>query len=84
MNNDEVPLPPCPECGGERVWFQVKGEVGILADFGEGVWKSTREYAWIHACTCLKCGTTTLRLAPDQMEKIREWGRTQHPFPLFS
>ena len=85
MNNNEVSLPPCPECGGERVWFQLRNEgVGIFADLGKGVWKSTRKSAWLHACTCLQCGATTLRPAPDQMETIREWGRTQEPFGLFS
>jgi hypothetical protein len=76
MKNDEAPLPPCPECGGERVWFPWRSEpVGI--DAGKG--KST----WLNACTCLKCGATTLRPDPEMMEKIREWARTQKPFTLF-
>ena len=73
MNNQEAPLSPCPECGGPRAWFRVEREsIYLYAGFGK--------MTLLYACTCLACGTTTLRPAPERMEKIRQWAETQKPF----
>jgi len=66
MNSQGVSLSPYPECGGPRAWFRVERDSCYLyAGFG----KMTKLYA----CTCLACGTTTLRPAPEKMEQIRQW-----------
>ena len=73
MDNQEHPLPPCPERGGPRAWFRVEREsMCLYAGWGK--------FAQLYACTCLGCGATTLRPPPHQMEEIREWARTQKPF----
>ncbi|HEY0754557.1 MAG TPA: hypothetical protein VGD98_11380 [Ktedonobacteraceae bacterium] len=73
MNSQEIKLTPCPECGGPRAWFRVERE-SIYLNAGSG--KLTRLYA----CTCLACGTATLRPAPEKMQEIRQWAQTQKPF----
>ena len=78
MNNKELPLSPCLECGGPRALFQVLGETIFIHV------KNFIPAVQLYACTCLQCGATTLRPAPHRMEEIRQWAETGAPFLLDS
>lgn len=75
MNNQEVQLTPCPECGGPRFLFPIDRE-------SINIWFGFFKAARLYACTCLSCGATTMRPSPKNMESLRQWAKTQKPFDL--
>jgi hypothetical protein len=78
IQNQEVPLSPCPECGGQRALFQYETDHGGTIYLHVGFGKN----AQLFASTCLVCGATTLRPSPEKMEEIRAWATNQKPFKL--
>ena len=81
MNNKELPLSPCLECGGPRALFRVS-EHSIWITMSQDINVNLSKQARLYACTCLTCGATTLRPAPHRMEEIRQWAKTEKPFLL--
>lgn len=55
---------PCPECQGERVLFQ---RVRI-----QDSPPALMHTAYLYACVCLKCGSTTERPHPKALEQLRK------------
>jgi len=82
MNNKQQPLSPCLECGGPRALFLIREGMFITAS--SDLYVNISKQARLYACTCLRCGATTLRPAPHRMEEIRQWAETEQPFLLSS
>ena len=57
-------LPPCPECGGPQAlfWDAPASMVPVSA------WRSVP----LHACICVRCGHTTLRVLQNDLEPVRK------------
>jgi hypothetical protein len=73
----ELSLPPCPECGGPRAFFQCSSPAIYI-----GAWRRIKVYGH----TCLTCGHTTLRIHPDDLKVLQKaaekaQGKASHPCP---
>jgi hypothetical protein len=64
-------LSPCPECGGRRVMFHCDTGSGYPLHI-----PVSRPFIpsglQLYACTCLGCGHTTLRIHPNDLERLRQ------------
>lgn len=61
---------PCPECGGPRAFFKRKSGIPSSP-------RSIVSYVIIvYAHICLECGHTSLRIHPDDMERLRKAAET--------
>jgi len=73
----EPPLPPCPECRGQRAFFQC-----FSTEMYVSFWRRIKLYGH----TCLECGYTTLRVHPDDLKILQKatdkaQGKVFHPCP---
>lgn len=71
-------FPPCPECRGKRAFF--KRNSGIQSSPQSLFSRTIIVYAFI----CLDCGYTTLRIHPDDMERLRKAAETAEGKALHS
>lgn len=68
-------LSSCPECGGQRAFFESTGPQLSL-----GFLRQINRYGY----TCLACGHMTLRIHPNDLKKLQEaaekiQGKAMHP-----